>query len=257
MAAGTLPAGAIARRYGRRAAFMTGAGCGVARRAPVAAWRSCSAPSALFCARDLLRRRSTPPWSQSFRFAAADTRQPGPSAPRAISWVMAGGVFAGVFGPQLVTCTMDIWPPYLFAASYLAQAGGRAARDGGRRPVRRPPAAARPRTSSRRAGRWPRSCASRASSSAALCGVVSLRADEPRDDLGAARHADVRPRRSRTSNSAIQWHVIAMYGPSFFTGSLIARFGAPRVDRGRAGADGRRRDRRLRGHHGGAFLASG
>ena len=31
------------------------------------------------------------------------------------------------------------------------------------------------------------------------------------------------------SNLAIQWHVIAMYGPSFFTGSLIARFGAGRV----------------------------
>jgi MFS family permease len=31
------------------------------------------------------------------------------------------------------------------------------------------------------------------------------------------------------SNFAIQWHIIAMYGPSFFTGSLIARFGAPRI----------------------------
>ena len=31
------------------------------------------------------------------------------------------------------------------------------------------------------------------------------------------------------SNSAIQWHVVAMYGPSFFTGSLIARFGSARV----------------------------
>ncbi len=28
---------------------------------------------------------------------------------------------------------------------------------------------------------------------------------------------------------AIQWHVIAMFGPSFFTGSLIARFGKPVV----------------------------
>ena len=27
----------------------------------------------------------------------------------------------------------------------------------------------------------------------------------------------------------IQWHVLAMFGPSFFTGSLIARFGAERV----------------------------
>ena len=32
-----------------------------------------------------------------------------------------------------------------------------------------------------------------------------------------------------TSNTAIQWHIVAMYGPSFFTGSLIARFGAARV----------------------------
>src|SRR5260370_32631306 len=29
------------------------------------------------------------------------------------------------------------------------------------------------------------------------------------------------------SNFGIQWHIVAMYGPSFFTGSLIARFGAP------------------------------
>jgi predicted MFS family arabinose efflux permease len=31
------------------------------------------------------------------------------------------------------------------------------------------------------------------------------------------------------SNLAIQWHIVAMYGPSFFTGSLIAWLGAPRV----------------------------
>jgi MFS family permease len=31
------------------------------------------------------------------------------------------------------------------------------------------------------------------------------------------------------SNFGIQWHIVAMYGPSFFTGSLIARFGAPKI----------------------------
>jgi predicted MFS family arabinose efflux permease len=31
------------------------------------------------------------------------------------------------------------------------------------------------------------------------------------------------------SNFGIQWHIVAMYGPSFFTGSLITRFGAPRI----------------------------
>jgi MFS family permease len=32
-----------------------------------------------------------------------------------------------------------------------------------------------------------------------------------------------------SANLGLQWHVIAMYGPSFFTGRLIARFGAKRV----------------------------
>jgi MFS family permease len=31
------------------------------------------------------------------------------------------------------------------------------------------------------------------------------------------------------SNFGIQWHIVAMYGPSFFTGSLISRFGAQRI----------------------------
>ena len=57
----------------------------------------------------------------SFRFAAADCAPPERRA-RALSAVMAGGVLAGVVGPQLVTFTMDLWAPYLFAATYLAQA---------------------------------------------------------------------------------------------------------------------------------------
>src|SRR3546814_10393884 len=32
-----------------------------------------------------------------------------------------------------------------------------------------------------------------------------------------------------SSNLGLQWHIIAMYAPSFFTGRLITRFGAPRV----------------------------
>jgi len=31
------------------------------------------------------------------------------------------------------------------------------------------------------------------------------------------------------ANLGLQWHVVAMYGPSFFTGHLIARFGAGRM----------------------------
>jgi hypothetical protein len=59
--------------------------------------------------------------SQSYRFAAADGASPA-FRPRAISWVMAGGVVAGIIGPQLVQNTMNLWQPYLFAATYLGQA---------------------------------------------------------------------------------------------------------------------------------------
>ena len=59
---------------------------------------------------------------QSYRFAAADTASDAFKA-KAISWVMAGGMFSAFVGPQLVIVTKDLWPPYLFAASYLAQAG--------------------------------------------------------------------------------------------------------------------------------------
>ena len=57
------------------------------------------------------------------------------------------------------------------------------------------------------------------------------------------------------SDLGLQWHVIAMYGPSFFTGRLIARFGAPRVVDGRAGPDRRFRRGRAGGRGRRALLA--
>jgi len=35
---------------------------------------------------------------------------------------MVGGIFSGILGPQLVNTTMNFWPPYLFMASFVAQA---------------------------------------------------------------------------------------------------------------------------------------
>src|SRR5262249_61811586 len=57
---------------------------------------------------------------QSYRFAAADTASEA-YRPKVVSWVLAGGVFAAVLGPQLVIFTKDLLSPYLFAASYLGQ----------------------------------------------------------------------------------------------------------------------------------------
>src|SRR5579872_4019216 len=119
MAAGTLPTGAISRAYGRRTAFMIGTFCGALTGA-LGAWAILHSAFWLFCAATFLGGLYGSV-AQSYRFAAAD----GASAafrPKAVSWVMAGGVFAGVLGPQLVQWTMDIWSPYLFAFSFVVQA---------------------------------------------------------------------------------------------------------------------------------------
>src|SRR4030081_551403 len=119
LAAGTLPTGAISRAYGRRVAFIIGTGCGVLTGL-LASFAILHGSFVLFCCATFLGGLYGAV-SQSYRFAAAD----GASAeyrPKALSWVMAGGVFAGVLGPQLVQWTMDIWPPYLFAFSFVVQA---------------------------------------------------------------------------------------------------------------------------------------
>src|SRR5690606_22952548 len=54
-----------------------------------------------------------------FRFAAAECVEPHRKA-RALSTVLAGGVLAGVLGPQLVSYTMDAWSGHAFAGTYLA-----------------------------------------------------------------------------------------------------------------------------------------
>ena len=162
--------------------------------------------------------------AQSYRFAAAD----GASAafrPKAVSWVMAGGVFAGVLGPQLVQWTMDIWPPYLFAFSFVVQAFVALVAMAVLWGVDAP----KPAPSDMHGGRplfeiarQPRFIA------AALCGVIAY----PMMNLvmtSAPLAMKMCGLTVSDSNFGIQWHIVAMYGPSFFTGSLIARFGAPTI----------------------------
>ena len=122
LAAGTLPTGAISRAYGRRAAFIIGTGCGVLTGA-LGAFAILYGSFWLFCGATFLGGLYGAV-AQSYRFAAAD----GASAafrPKAVSWVMAGGVFAGVLGPQLVQWTMDVWPPSRPASCSPITAGRR------------------------------------------------------------------------------------------------------------------------------------
>ncbi len=222
LAAGTLPTGAISRRYGRRVAFIIGTGCGVATGL-LAAFAILHGSFALFCGATFLGGLYGAV-SQSYRFAAAD----GASAeyrPKAVTWVMAGGVFAGVLGPQLVQWTMEIWPPYLFAFSFVMQAMVAVVAMAVLAGIDAP----RPAPSDLHGGRplfrivrQPRFIA------AALCGAIAY----PMMNLvmtSAPLAMKMCGLSVSDSDFGIQWHIVAMYGPSFFTGLLIARFGAPRM----------------------------
>jgi MFS family permease len=222
LAFGTLPTGAISRAYGRRAAFVIGTGCGVLTGL-LAAFAILRGSFGLFCAATFLGGLYGAV-SQSYRFAAAD----GASAayrPKAVSWVMAGGVFAGVLGPQLVQWTMDFWPPYLFAFSFAAQAAVALIAMAVVAGVDAPKPAAADLRGGRplfAIARQPRFVA------AAICGVVSYSMMNL-VMTSAPLAMKMCGLTLSDSNFGIQWHIVAMYGPSFFTGALIARFGAPRI----------------------------
>lgn len=222
MAACILPAGAIAQRHGRRAAFLAGTGAGVLAGL-LATLAVVLGSFWLFCLATFLGGGYAAV-VLSFRFAAADGVAPQRRA-RALSLVMAGGVAAGVVGPQLVTWTMHLWPARLFGATFVVQAAVAALSALILLGVRLPTptaaevAAGRPLA---RIARQPRFAA------AVICGSVSYML---MNFLMTAAPLAMRigGHTQETANLGLQWHVIAMYAPSFFTGQLISRFGAGRV----------------------------
>jgi MFS family permease len=222
LATGTLPTGAISRAYGRRVAFIIGTGCGTLTGL-LGAFAILQASFTLFCCATFLGGLYASV-SQSYRFAAADGASEA-FRPKAVSWVMAGGVFAGVLGPQLVQWTMDVWQPYLFAFSFVMQAVVALIAMAVLAGVDAPKPAPADLHGGRplfEIARQPKFMA------AALCGAIAY----PMMNLvmtSAPLAMKMCGLSLSDSNFGIQWHIVAMYGPSFFTGALIARFGAPRI----------------------------
>ena len=220
---GTLPTGWIARNYGRRTSFFVGTGFGV-----LTGFTACAAVlTASFLTFNLAAFFSGLYASahQSYRFAAADTATDR-FRPKAISWVMVGGIFAGIIGPQLVIGTKDLWQPYLFAGTFLAQAGMAVLSAAVLMLVNipKPP----PRTAANRGrplseiARQPRFI------TAVACGVGSY--SMMNMVMTSAPLAMVECNHSVTEATlGIQWHVMGMFVPSLVTGSLILRFGVERM----------------------------
>ena len=224
LALGTLPIGWIARRYGRKPALLTGSLSGVLTGAlATVATLVWSFP--LLCLSAIFGGIYAAA-SQSYRFAATDGASPA-LQPKLISWVMTGGVLAGILGPQLVQHTMDIWPQHLFAATYVGQAIVALIAMAVLAGVEAPPASLQ--AVDQKPGRpLGQIVAQPQFVVAAICGTVSYALMNM--VMTAAPLAMKMCGLSLSqSNLGIQWHILGMYAPSFITGSLIGRYGAKRI----------------------------
>jgi len=230
IALGALPAAMLMRAVGRKRGFMSGALIGIAGLM-LAAW-ALSIHSFWLFALALTISGISGAFVQQYRFAAADEGTASFKA-RAISWVLVGGIFAAIVGPQAVIWTKDLLLPVPFAGAFLSgtvlivvslgvlacltPSASAGQTDGAGQ------AAARPLAEILRQPRF---------MVAVLCGTATyslmslVMTAAPLAMIGCGFTAD-------ESTLGIQWHVLAMFVPSFFTGRLIARFGkAPIVATG-------------------------
>ena len=226
LALGTIPAAMIMKRMGRRTGYLFGASIGVVSGL-VATLGIVGATFLVFCLGTFVAGFYGA-YVQSYRFAAADAAA-GPLKAKAISWVMIGGLAAAIIGPQLVIWTRDALPAAPFAGSFLSQAALALIAIPVLMMLRAPrpaPAGANP---SAPAGRPLGQIMRTPRFILAVCaGVVSyglmsfVMTAAPMAMVGCGFTIG-------EAAFGIQWHVLAMFAPSFFTGNLIARYGKEQI----------------------------
>nr|WP_230312241.1 MFS transporter [Paracoccus lichenicola] len=208
---------------GRQAGFMLAVLAG-GLGAALAAWGLSAGSFWLFMAGSLLTGIYMS--AQGFyRFAATDLASED-YAPRAISWVMAGGLAAAIIGPAVVRVT-DGLTAVPFLATYLAVIGLNALGpflfaflDSPRpAPAEADADAGRPLAELLRQPQI---------AVAMICGMVAyalmnlVMTSTPLAVVGCGFAPT-------DAANIVSVHVLAMFAPSFFTGHLIARFGAERI----------------------------
>lgn len=227
VALGAIPAAAIVRGLGQRNGFLVGAGM-IGLAGFVATFALLQSSFWMF-AFGLAVVGLGNAFIQQYRFAAADDAAAEFKA-RAISWVMAGGIVNGILGPQIIIFTDDLMEPVKFAGSFasimgLAVVGAiilsflRVKPKAGTQAIAAPSEPARPLME---IARQPQFCVG------LLCAVASyalmsfVMTGAPLAMVGCGLSTD-------DAALGISGHVLAMFGPSFFTGLLITRFGKERI----------------------------
>lgn len=221
-AVASLPASLLMRRIGRRPGFLIGALLGIGGSLVCALALHESGFAAFVVGNFLLG--SYQGFANYYRFAAVEAAGPG-GAGKAVSLVVAGGVVAAFLGPQLGVWGRDWIAGEIFVGSYLAQGvlsvvafavllrlrlpKGAEAGDGATRPLRE-------------ILRQPAVGVAIFGAAIGYAVMIMVMTATPLAILGCGLPgSNVTP--------VIQWHVVGMFAPSFFTGALITRFRAPRI----------------------------
>ncbi|MDX1821456.1 MAG: MFS transporter [Paracoccaceae bacterium] len=217
------PVSAIMQKYGRRTGFLIGTTAGAIGGA-IGAYGLYVASFPIF----LLGSFITGIYMSGqgfYRFAAADTASDA-FRPKAISYVMAGGLLSAVIGPQLVKVTAEsmVIP---FLGTYLAVIAVNVIGSGLffflDIPTPPKPAHDAPKGRSRA-----ELLKTPAVAVAVICATVSyalmnlVMTSSPLAVVGCGFQTN-------DAANVVTAHVLAMYAPSFFTGHLIARFGVERI----------------------------
>lgn len=224
-ALGAIGIAILSRFLGRQAAFMVGAFLGASGGA-LAAIALFQANFWLF-AFALTLIGVSGGFTQKIRFAAADA-SPSLYKPKAISWILGAGIISAVIGPQLAIWAKDVFAPVTFAGTFVALVplclGAIAILA-----FLKLPEMVKATTHSEPARPLREIVMTQRFATGMLCGIGTyalmtfvMTGAPLAMVIGCGFPTEL-------ATLGIQWHVLAMFGPSFFTGMIIARLGAERV----------------------------
>ena len=215
----TIPASFLMQRFGRKPVFLGGAAVG-ALGSVLAVWSIIHGSFWIFCIAVLLHGvfQAT---SNFYTFAASEAAGPEDKSV-AISWVLTGGVIAAIVGTRSASWSAESWAPYTYAASYIVSAGFALVNifiiSTTPLPMPKKAEISGPQRSWGELLRQPRLVV------AMIAGAVSyglmsfmMTAGPVAMTICGFDH--------NASGTVLQWHVLGMFVPSFFTGLLIKRFG--------------------------------
>lgn len=226
-AVSTLFASFLMARIGRRLGFALGALIGAAGGL-VSVWSVVHADFWTFCA-GTAAVGVFQAFAQYYRLAAADAVEASLKT-KAISTVLTGGVIAAVLGPALAAWSKDLFPAHLFAGAYLMVAilGGLSVlllafyRDVMPSGTSAAEADTGPPRTLQVILQQPVFVASVANNVVGSVAMMFVMTAAPLAAVACSHTID-------DGANIIQWHLVGMFAPSFFTGALIKRCGLPRV----------------------------